>query len=268
MFFRKKKEETDPRSLMVRREYRAAISLYRKLLDKEPKDSSLRLGFADALLADKQIDLASGEYKKAAEIYSAEGFFLKAIAIYKKILKLRPGDREIETLLTNLTERKTLEAKEESQPPVPRVASPFLEIESVLFRDFSAEELRLIIGKFSVRHYEEDTIVVQEGNPGDSMFIVVHGEVRVLTKDAKEQNVVLANLGEGEFFGEGSLLTGKPRTATIVTNTICELLELTRHDYQNIVSKYPNVKKVLEDFHLQRAYKTVDALVQSFRENA
>ena len=94
------------------------------------------------------------------------------------------------------------------------------------------------------------------------MFIVVRGEVRVITRNAQNAEVVLGNLREGDFFGEIALLTGKPRTATIITNIDAELLELTRADYENIVTRYPRVKQVLTEFHEQRAYKTIEAMIQ------
>lgn len=90
----------------------------------------------------------------------------------------------------------------------------------------------------------------------------------MLTKNAQQKEVVLANLGEGEFFGEVSLLTGRPRTATILTNVDSELLELTRDDYERIASKYPHVKDVVQEFHQQRAYKTVEAMIQSLHSKS
>ena len=89
-----------------------------------------------------------------------------------------------------------------------------------------------------------------------------------MTRDKKNREVVLANLGEGEFFGEVSLLTSKPRTATIITNTDSELLELTRKDYEKISADHPNVKKVLHEFHEARAYETVEAMIQALHKQS
>jgi hypothetical protein len=63
-------------------------------------------------------------------------------------------------------------------------------------------------------------------------------------------------------------LTGKPRTATIITNSKSELLELTKSDYEKIIAKFPNVTKVVEEFHLQRTYKTVEAMIQARQEKS
>ena len=262
MFFRKKKAEEDPQDLIARKEYKKAISMLRDRLKKDPEDLTLRLNLCETLLLDKQPDQAFNEYRKLASDYTDQGFLVKAVAIYTKMLKLRPEDKKIEVLLSNLSDRRDMEAVAESESP----PGGHLEIETRLFKGLAPVEFRQIIGKLTLRHLDEDTIVVREGDPGDSLFIIVRGEVRVITRDSRQREVTLASLGEGEFFGEVALLTGKPRTATIITNTGSELLELTRKDFEGIVARHPNVKKVMQDFHLQRAYKTVEAMVQSFRE--
>ncbi|HSP06395.1 MAG TPA: cyclic nucleotide-binding domain-containing protein, partial [Acidobacteriota bacterium] len=287
---------------VARKDYKKAIALYRDRVSKQPKNSSLRLALADTLLMANQQDDAIREYKESGVLYTEEGFLVKAIAVYKKILKLRPGDRDIETFLEHLSDRRgmnapraKLAAPPPQEPPAPAHAKPaaipmpppqpimrkpeetplprsparqpFLEIETRLFRGLAPEEFRGIVSKLTLRHYDEDTIVVQEGDPGDSFFIVVQGQVRVLTHDTRNKEILLANLGDGEFFGEVSLLTGRPRTATIITNLNSELFELTRRDYEALISLYPHVKVVMEEFHQQRAYKTIDAMIQSMREN-
>ena len=117
-----------------------------------------------------------------------------------------------------------------------------------------------------LRHYEEDTIVVQEGDPGDSMYVVVRGQVRVLTRDNRQNEIVLANLGEGDFFGEVALLTGRPRTATIITNLSTELLELRGKILKLSAPVFRMFAQCMEEFHQHRAYKTIEAMIQSMRE--
>ncbi|PWT93338.1 MAG: hypothetical protein C5B54_01995 [Acidobacteria bacterium] len=262
------KKSDDPQEYIARKEYKKAIDLLREKLSKQPKNNSIRLSLADTLFADNQQAEAINEYRTLASQYTEEGFLVKGIAVYKKILKLRPDMRDVEELLEKLSDKRSdppSGRKEVSavEPTFEETAST--EIESKLFRDLSQEELRQVIDKLILRHYEEDTIIVQEGDPGDSLFIVARGEVRVLTKDSKQKEVTLASLGEGEFFGEVSLLTGRPRTATIITNVDSDLLELKRLDFDVIIEQFPHVRQVLEDFHQQRAYKTVEAMIQSFR---
>lgn len=256
MFFRKKKEEAH--DFIARKEYSKAIEILRERLKEDRENTGLRLQLAELYVSNAQMREALRHYKWIAEHYTNEGNIVKAIALYKKMLQLQ-SSKQIESLLENLSERLAISqaAPQKEEQSIP---------ENKLFRDLKPAEFKQVVNKLSLRRFDEDTIVVKEGDTGASLFIVVHGEVRVLTRDTKKKEVVLANLGEGEFFGEVSLLTGKPRTATIMTNTISELLELSRNDYEKIIGKYPRVKKVMEDFHLQRAYKTVEAMIQSFRQ--
>lgn len=273
-----KKESDDPQEYITRKEYKKAIGLLRDRVSKQPKNAAMRLGLADTLLVDGQAEEAIKEYMVVGSLFTEQGFIVKAIAVYKKALKLNPALKEVETLLSELSDKRTTDSKPRmpamKAPPEPSAAearpdkTPNLEIETKLFRGLSAEEFQEVVANLSLRHYEEDTIIVLEGDPGDSMFIVVRGEVRVLTKNAQQKEVVLANLGEGEFFGEVSLLTGRPRTATIITNVDSELLELTRDDYERIALKYPHVKAVLQEFHQQRAFKTVEAMIQSLHSKS
>lgn len=275
-----KKDSEDPQDFIAKKEFKKAIGLLRDRLSKQPKNPNMRMTLADTLLTDGQVEEAIKEYKDLASLYTEQGFIVKAIAVYKKVLKLNPALTEVEMLLSELSDKRITDSRPRMPamkfPPdqgAPEVSAepekmPNLEIETKLFRGLSAEEFEQVVSKLSLRHYEEDTIVVREGDPGDSMFIVVRGEVRVLTKNAQQKEVVLANLGEGEFFGEVSLLTGRPRTATILTNVDSELLELTRDDYERIASKYPHVKDVVQEFHQQRAYKTVEAMIQSLHSKS
>ena len=60
-----------------------------------------------------------------------------------------------------------------------------------------------------------------------TLFVIVTGSVRVVTT-VKGKPLQLAVLKEGDFFGEGSLITGNPRTATVIANEPSELLKLDR----------------------------------------
>jgi cAMP-dependent protein kinase regulator len=90
--------------------------------------------------------------------------------------------------------------------------------------------------------------------PGDSMYIVTPGVVKAVRREPGPAPPRLARLlGEGEFFGEVSILSGRPRTATVTAATACELLELDRKTLDEITARHPNVRAVLEEFYVQRA---------------
>ena len=80
--------------------------------------------------------------------------------------------------------------------------------------------------------------VVREGEPGASMFIVVAGELVVKVSGAEGE---VARLGAGAFFGEMSLLTGAPRSATVTSVTDCDLLEIAADDIRRLVFTDPSI---------------------------
>ncbi len=84
--------------------------------------------------------------------------------------------------------------------------------------------------------YAAHEMVVRRGEPGSSMFIVARGAVSV-TLEAGAAEV--ARLGPGDFFGEMSLLTGEPRSATVAAVSDAELLEITAESFRRFVLANP-----------------------------
>jgi hypothetical protein len=123
---------------------------------------------------------------------------------------------------------------------------------SPLFHEMAVDEMVAVIQGLNLLTFEPGDIILTEGDPGDSLYMLSSGSVKALKKNAGGRQVKVAELTEGAFFGEGSILTGQPRSATIVALTQCELLELDRPTLDQIVQKHPHVQKVLEDFAAQR----------------
>lgn len=84
--------------------------------------------------------------------------------------------------------------------------------------------------------YGAGEVIVREGDAGSSMFVIARGEA-VVTMEAA--TAPLARLKMGDFFGEMSLLTGDPRTATVSASTDCELVEITAEGFRGFVMSEP-----------------------------
>lgn len=69
--------------------------------------------------------------------------------------------------------------------------------------------------------YDKGTHIFKQGDPGDSMFVITHGEVDIVL-DGK----VVDQLGDGEMFGEMSLIDKDPRSADAVAKTDCEIVTI------------------------------------------
>ncbi|MDX8410581.1 MAG: cyclic nucleotide-binding domain-containing protein [Mariprofundaceae bacterium] len=115
--------------------------------------------------------------------------------------------------------------------------------------------------RFQLRTIVEDESIVVEGESGDSFFLIRSGKVRVFSRSMRNnaEIVILGTLKEGDFFGEVSLLTHKPRTATVQALGAVELMELPKADFDAIANKHPTMRKVVEAFHKKRVQETIKA---------
>ncbi len=121
-------------------------------------------------------------------------------------------------------------------------------VASPLFSDFSSEELVEVIKGLELLTYEAGDVIVAEGAPGDSLFVLTTGTVKAFVKDPDGHYHKVREMYEGAFFGEVSILTGKPRSATITAATACELLALDRASLDAITERQPNVLTILKHF--------------------
>ncbi len=132
-----------------------------------------------------------------------------------------------------------------------------------LFAGFSETDLAAVIHGLELLTFEPGDILVAEGAPGDSLFILSTGSVKCYVRNPKGHYMKVHTLKEGDFFGEISVLTGKPRTATLVAGEYCEVLELNKANLDAITKTHPQVRKVLKDFHEQRAQSTIKAMIKN-----
>jgi type IV pilus assembly protein PilB len=122
-----------------------------------------------------------------------------------------------------------------------------------LFSALSDEECLAVEDKLKRRELPPNQVVVKEGGPGDSMFFINAGSVEVRKKDPNTGiEFLLTELKAGTCFGEMSLLTGKPRAATVTTlePTLCSVLESA--DFEALVRAHPKVALALSRVLAQR----------------
>ena len=238
-------------TLLARREYARAVPLLKKDLDKYQNNPRIRLQYADALAGAGQHDEAIVQYEHTAKYYEDNGLTVQAIAVSKKGQKLR--DQLAASKPAEPTEGKT---EPLFSRPVPK---------SPLFEVLTDEERDALVREMELESHEEGSVIISEGQPGASMYVIANGEVKVFTHGAGGVTVYLARLGEGDFFGEVSMLTGKPRTATITASQRTELLRLDKEKLDNALAKYPGIRKVLNEFYKRRAEHTVEAMIENLK---
>ena len=116
-----------------------------------------------------------------------------------------------------------------------------------LFQDLEDQELEQVLSRTYPRGFPAGQVIIQEGDPGDSLYIMVSGEVEitkrltlVLDKDTPKERVMIRLKAEdGVYFGEMSLLENDPRSATVTALSDCRLLELCQKDFLELVRNDP-----------------------------
>jgi len=96
-----------------------------------------------------------------------------------------------------------------------------------------------------------DDIVIGEGERGNALYIITHGVVSVL-----KGNDVMAELSDGDFFGEMALLGDQVRTATVKAKTPSTLLRLRRRDVMRLAESQPDLKLRLDEVKNEREIQT------------
>ncbi len=131
-----------------------------------------------------------------------------------------------------------------------------------IFRDLDAEVIARLAAASVRRLYDTGETLVEEKAEGGSLFVLERGSVRVLKADPKlgGKQVELAVLGEGAFFGEMSLLTGEPRSATVVARGHCGALELGKGPMAAALEQNPRIAEFLSRALARRQEETAAAL--------
>ena len=109
-----------------------------------------------------------------------------------------------------------------------------------IFSGCSAEGLSAIASCLEPVQIGAGEVVFRQGDPGQEMYIIASGQVRVVS-DAETEKVVFAHLGPGEFFGEMALVTGAPRSAAIIATTDARLWRLNKSNFDHIQEEHPGV---------------------------
>lgn len=106
-----------------------------------------------------------------------------------------------------------------------------------IFDGLEEGELAKIAGLCSVKDFEAGQVVLREGHTSDIFYMIMEGSIEIISED--ERN--LATIHAGDFLGEISLVSQQPHMATAVTQTPCKLVALKRHDFENLINRYPRI---------------------------
>jgi CRP-like cAMP-binding protein len=114
-----------------------------------------------------------------------------------------------------------------------------------LFRGLDRDSLSAIAASLRTRRYRKGEVIFHEGDPGDCLFVVASGTVKVVLPSEDGEEAILASLSRGDFFGELALLDGAPRSAGAVALQATEMLVLPREQFGAMVASQPAIRDAL-----------------------
>ena len=121
-----------------------------------------------------------------------------------------------------------------------------------LFADLSEADLARFGEVTREREYPKNSVILFEDDPGDALYIVSTGQVKVVLIGEDGREVILSVLGDGDFFGEMSLIDDEPRSAHVIAMRDSHLLVLRRDDFQLQLEQHPKVALELLRVLVQR----------------
>ncbi len=121
-------------------------------------------------------------------------------------------------------------------------------------------ELRALASQGRARSYAAGATIFHEGDPGDSLHIIIEGSVRVAVLSPSGAETTIVVLGPGEFVGDLALLDGRPRSASVVALQPTKTLVVTRNSFTRWLSERPQAALALLETLSLRVRRTDESL--------
>ncbi|MGK0440954.1 MAG: CRP/FNR family cyclic AMP-dependent transcriptional regulator [Pseudohongiellaceae bacterium] len=114
-----------------------------------------------------------------------------------------------------------------------------------IFKGLSRIELECLAEKSVIRTYAKNTVVINEGDHADSLYIIDSGRVKVYCSERTGKEFIMNTLGSGEYFGELAILDDDRRSASVRTLDKSRFCIIYKDDFNKVLDEQPNIAKTL-----------------------
>jgi cAMP-dependent protein kinase regulator len=246
-----------------------AIEAYESIKSYAGKDPRISLRIGEIYRKIGKNNEAIDAYKLAADAFITQGFITKAIGVCKVIIDIDPAQADVQRKIAELYTKKGFvtgtgkkAGEEKPSGDAGREAGKFPR--TPLFSDLGKDELVTLIGKVRYQTVSQGEFVFKEGDSGDSIYIINSGEVEIISRDRRGNDVVLSTLKEGDFFGEFGFFSNARREASVRAKSPASLLEIVKKDITDIIERHRRVAGVIFDFYKERVVDRLMALSAVF----
>ncbi|MDH3557987.1 MAG: cyclic nucleotide-binding domain-containing protein [Deltaproteobacteria bacterium] len=191
-------------------------------------------------------------------------------------ISLRPGDTfQIGKTSFAVVEREISESEDSLQTTLEFISPPsavgtdrrsvrLMDVISQIpfFAPLQEKEREELAEDATMRVFSAGEMVIREGDPGRSVYVILDGRVKVFTRDNGENELGLATLGIGQFFGEMSFVSGKTRSSSVAALELSVVVELSYDSMAKVIEQNQAVKKVLEEYYQTRKEDTLEKLAK------
>ena len=290
--------KAEARTLLRAGELGAALAAYDHILATNPLDYGVRLKIGDLIARLGDVAGAATIYHALAVHNVRAGHALPAIVASKELERLgHPSDDLVAQLATLYAQGSPSLGKAARQAPVeedaeiarpdlsgvenaPEIASrarlraldysvytryPQTFFPLPFLSDLPAAAFGPVIRALNVLRLSDGDFVIREGEPGVAFYLVGSGQVRVFATDSMGRQTDRARLHESALFGEMSLLTAQPRTASVQVVGEADILEVGRDALNALAAQIPTLAVALDRFARERLLKNLLATSPLFR---
>jgi CRP-like cAMP-binding protein len=291
--------KTEARVLLRAGELGAALAAYDHVLATNPLDYGCRLKIADLIARLGDVGSAAAIYRALALHNVRAGHALPAIVACKELERLGQSTEEIVAEMASLfaqgspalgktaarqapveedatIARPDLSGAEAATEVAARARTRALDFsiytrypQSFLPLPFLSElpaaAFSAVIRALNVLRLSDGDFVIREGEPGVAFYLVGSGQVRVFATDGLGRQTDRARLHESALFGEMSLLTAQPRTASVQVVGEADILEVGRDALAALAAQIPTLAAALDRFARERLLKNLLATSPLFR---
>jgi len=136
-----------------------------------------------------------------------------------------------------------------------------------IFEKLTPSELARLGGIVKRTRFPRDTVLFFQGDPSDSLHLIVSGSVKVYQTSEQGRERILKILSPREIVGELAMLDGQPRSATVAALDDTETLSISRRDFEKFVAEHPEfLWKVVETLCEKVRHVSGEMMEMSFRE--
>lgn len=125
-----------------------------------------------------------------------------------------------------------------------------------LFACLDAQALDRLSAAGTVRAYPPNAVLFNEGDPTDSLYVILNGKVKAMVFDDHGKEMILSIFGTGDYFGELAFVDGKERSASIVTKTKTKVFIISRNEFKQLMATHADLTMGLLRGAVQRLRET------------